>query len=81
MYHAKYYAHGKTCVSFCIKLQFDYYIKKLFIKILKILPIMLALCSMLSETYYAQNYGGIMGLGLVVGNFTYIYIYIYICIY
>ena len=25
---------------------------------------MLALCSMLSETYYAQNYAGILGLGL-----------------
>ena len=31
-----------------------------------IFPIMLALCLiMLSETYYAQNYAGIIGLGLV----------------
>ena len=29
-----------------------------------IFPIMLALFSMLSETYYAQNYVGIIGLGL-----------------
>ena len=28
---------------------------------------MLALCLMLSETYYAQNYAGIIGLGLVQG--------------
>ena len=26
---------------------------------------MLALCLMLSETYYAQNYAGIIGLGLL----------------
>ena len=37
-----------------------------FIKsVFKNLPIMLALCLMLSETYYAQNYAGIIGLGLV----------------
>ena len=30
----------------------------------KIFPIMLALCLMLSKTYYAQNYAGIIGLGL-----------------
>ena len=28
---------------------------------------MLALCLMLSETYYAQNYAGIIGLGLKDG--------------
>jgi len=28
-------------------------------------PIMLALCSMLLVTYYASNYAGIIGLGLV----------------
>ncbi len=28
-------------------------------------PIMLALCSMLWHTYYAQNYAGIIGPGLV----------------
>ena len=28
---------------------------------------MLALCSMLSETYYVQNYAGIIGLGLGQG--------------
>ena len=34
---------------------------------------MLALCLMLSSTYYAQNYAGIIGLGLFVmlTNFTY----------
>ena len=32
--------------------------------LLKILPIMLALCSMLLVTYYAFNYAGIIGLGL-----------------
>ena len=34
----------------------------------KILPIMLALCLMLSGTYYAQNYGGIIGLGLTLST-------------
>ena len=29
------------------------------------LPIMLALCLMLSQTYYVQNYAGIIGLGLL----------------
>jgi len=31
-------------------------------------PIMLALCSMLLVTYYASNYAGIIGLGLIVCN-------------
>ena len=31
----------------------------------KTFPIMLALYSMLLETYYAQNYAGIVGLGLI----------------
>ena len=31
----------------------------------KIFPIMLALCLMLSVTYYAQNYAGIIGWSLV----------------
>ena len=30
----------------------------------KIFPIMLALCLMLSMAYHAQNYAGIIGLGL-----------------
>ena len=30
----------------------------------KILPIMLALCLILSETYYAQNYAAMIDLGL-----------------
>ena len=29
---------------------------------------MLALCLMLSKTYYAQNYAGIIGLGLVLNG-------------
>ena len=33
--------------------------------IMLIIPIMLALCLMLSKTYYAQNYAGIIGLGLI----------------
>ena len=35
---------------------------------------MLALCLMLSETYYAQNYAGIIGLGLLRSVKFYIYI-------
>ena len=31
-----------------------------------ILPIMLALCSMLSDTYYAHNYASIIGGSLVI---------------
>ena len=31
----------------------------------EIFPIMLALCSMLSVTYYAQNYAGIIGWSLM----------------
>ena len=33
---------------------------------LKIFPIMLALCLMLSVTYYAQSYAGIIGWSLVL---------------
>ena len=35
---------------------------------------MLALCLILSETYYAQNYAGIIGLGLRRSVKFYIYI-------
>ena len=37
----------------------------------KVFPIMLALrsWSVLSETYYAQNYAGIIGLGIAIWNF------------
>ena len=38
-----------------------------------IIPIMLALCLMLSGTYYAKNYAGIIGRGLsyiIVATFT-----------
>ena len=34
----------------------------------EILPIMLTLRLMLSTTYYAQNYAGIIGLGLDMNN-------------
>ena len=64
-YDVEYYAQEKTCTSFYIKLWPDYCITKVFIRtVLKIFPIMLALCTILSETYYAQNYAGILGLGL-----------------
>ena len=40
------------------------YIKHL-LQFSQIYPIMLALCSMLSVTYYAQNYAGIIGWSLM----------------
>ena len=42
----------------------DYFVVVLFIS--QILPIILVLCLMLSTTYYAQNYGGIIGLCLLI---------------
>ena len=36
------------------------------LQFLKTFPIMLALCSMLSVTYYAQNYAGIIGWSLII---------------
>ena len=39
---------------------------------------MLALCSMLSETYYAQNYAGLIGLGIV--KYVCIYYFMYMLI-
>ena len=44
----------------------------------KILPIMLALCLMLSETYYAQNYAGMIGLDIV--KYVCIYYFMYMLI-
>ena len=44
--------------------QLDYYITKFYKDCFKILSIMLALCLMISMTYYAQNYAGTIGLGL-----------------
>ena len=38
---------------------------------LEILPIMLALCLMLSATYYAQNYAGIIGASLGPASYQY----------
>ena len=49
----------------------DYLIINVSIKtVLKIFPIMLAiaLCLVLSETYYAQNYSGIIGLGPIANT-------------
>ena len=56
------HAHDKNCSSFCTKLWLDY--KSFYKDCFKTFPIMLALCVMLSETYYAQNYAGIIGLQL-----------------
>ena len=36
------------------------------------LPIMLALCFILSTTYYAKNYAGIIGLGLAILIYNFI---------
>ena len=43
-----------------------YFYKQEFILLQNILPIMLALCSMLSGTYYAHNYASIIGGSLPV---------------
>ena len=37
-----------------------------------ILPIMLALCSMLSDTYYAHNYASIIGGSLTINPHVYV---------
>ena len=41
-----------------------YFYKQEFVLLQNILPIMLALCSMLSGTYYAHNYASIIGRSL-----------------
>ena len=41
-----------------------------------IIPIMLALCLMLSGTYYAKNYAGIIGRGLLSVRYTYLLIFL-----
>ena len=38
---------------------------------IKILPIILAICLMLLPSYYAQNYAGIIGSSLMMGNHNY----------
>ena len=43
------------------------------LKFSKIFPIMLPLCLMLSVTYYAQNYAGIIGWSLVFGRWYHWY--------
>ena len=66
-YYAQYYAREKTCASFC-----TYIPRYNLITILQnfssmlFFPFLLALCSMLLETYYAQNCAGIIGLGLTM---------------
>ena len=64
--YAQYGAHEKTCALFCTKLWVDYYIycKSFYEDCFKIFPIMLVLRLIFSETYYALNYAGIIGLGL-----------------
>ena len=49
----------------------------------KMHPIMLALCSILSYIYYAQNYAGIIGWSLVANcNFIFILLHSYVyCVY
>ena len=69
-YYTQYYALEKTSTSFYTKLWLHYYITEDFIKTFKILPIMLALCLILSETYYA----GIIGLGLAVCDDVPVYV-------
>ena len=64
IYYAHYYAHQKTCDYVCTKLWIDYYITKLLKDCVKIFPIMLVICLMLSVIYYAQNYASIIGVGL-----------------
>ena len=64
-YYAQYYAYGKTFVSSCGLITIS---KNFYDDFLKFLPTMLALCLMLSETYYPQNYAGIIGLGLSMSS-------------
>ena len=71
LYYAQYDALEKTCASFCIKLCPDYTMSQKFYKdCFKIFPIVLALCLMLSETQYAQNYAGIIGLALLASLYS-----------
>ena len=52
--------------SFCD----TYFYKQEFILLQNILPIMLALCSMLSGTYYAHNYASIIGGSLSLADLS-----------
>ena len=49
---------------------YSYFYKQEFILLQNILPIMLALFSMLSGTYYAHNYASIIGGSLTLALFT-----------
>ena len=79
IYHKSFY---KDCYSYNIYKIGDQHINKLtdndFNKLYtnhfpkSYLPIMLALCLILSTTYYAQNYASIIGLGLVCIMYSYI---------
>ena len=62
----QYYAHEKTSAFLYQVSAWLLYYKSFYKDCFKIVPIMLALCLMLSETYYAQNYAGIIGLGLAM---------------
>ena len=65
-YYAQCYAHEKNCAPFCTKLWLNYhnYYKGFYKDCFEILPIMIALCLMLSKTHYAQNYAGIISQDL-----------------
>ena len=63
-YFLTYYAFEKACALFCTKFGLITMSQKFYIEGFRIFPIMLALCLMFSGTCYAQNYAGIIGLGL-----------------
>ena len=67
-YYAQYYAYENTCI-YTILYQIVVLLQKFSLRLFKIFPIMLALCLLFSETYYAQDYAGIIGLVLVIFAF------------
>ena len=60
---------GPVCVSFVPRCGPIATLQKFYKGCSKIFPIMLVSCSMLSESYYAQNYTGIIGRGLGTSAF------------
>ena len=61
--HAQYYAHERISASLYQVSAWLLYYKSFYKDCYKVVPMMVALCLMLSETYYTQNYAGIIGLG------------------
>ena len=62
-----YMTHQITFLNFFIHTYQDEWLLQLFLtKMLKILPIMLTLCLILSYTYYAKSYGGMIGWSLTM---------------